>query len=128
MDPVAEWDMQAFLTRTDLRPSDFACIRQAFGCLCAAILYLQENKCRHKDIKPQNILIKSGKVFITDFGIARDWTGKGRSTTIGSAGAFSPEYAAPEVVEQEARNSSSDMWSLGCVYLDMAVINFLPST
>jgi serine/threonine protein kinase len=121
MEPVADCDMDAFLNRSDFSPADFVCIRQAFGCLCSAILYLQEKQCRHKDIKPHNILLKGAKIYITDFGIARDWTQKGRSTTTGAAGAFSPEYAAPEVVEQQPRNSSSDIWSLGCVFLDMVV-------
>jgi serine/threonine protein kinase len=125
MEPVAEYDMDIFLSRGALSPADQTCIRQAFGCLCSAIIYLQKKSCRHKDIKPKNILIKAGKVYITDFGIARDWTGKGRSTTTGPAGSYSPDYAAPEVVEHKPRNSSSDMWSLGCVYVVMVVGNLL---
>jgi len=30
-------------------------------------------------------------------------------------------YAAPEVAEWEARNEAADIWSLGCVHLDMLV-------
>lgn len=61
------------------------------------------------------------QVFITDFGLARDWTGKGRSTTTGVVNAHTHAYAAPEVLEQRPRNTSSDVWSLGCVFLDMVV-------
>ncbi|KIW91163.1 uncharacterized protein Z519_08058 [Cladophialophora bantiana CBS 173.52] len=85
---------------------------------------LQEQRCHHKDIKPGNILVKAGKVFITDFGIANDWSDKTRSTATGQILSFSLPYAAPQVLDFKPRNTASDMWSLGCVYLDMvAVLN-----
>lgn len=120
MEPLAEYDMRSFLGRPCPTAADFNCIRQAFGCLCAAIIYLQEQEIRHKDIKPENILVDRSRVFITDFGLARDWT-EGRSTTTGIVNALTHAYAAPEVLEQRPRNSSSDIWSLGCVFLDMVV-------
>lgn len=121
MVPIAECDLHTFLERDTLKPADFECIRQSFGCLCAAIIYLQEQCIRHKDIKPQNILVYGSKVYITDFGLARDWTGKSKSITTGVVDGLTHEYAAPEVLEAEPRGSSSDVWSLGCVFLDMVV-------
>lgn len=121
MEPVADSDLRAFLSQTSFHPAEYDCIREAFGCLCAAVIYLQRQNCRHKDIKPENILVKQRKIYITDFGIARDWKALGKSTTTGDIGPISKPYAAPEVVAQEPRNSSSDIWSLGCVYLDMIV-------
>ena len=59
-------------------------------------------------------------MFITDFGTARDWS-EGRATTTGMTGPYTPAYAAPEVAVWEARNEAADIWSLGCVYLDMLV-------
>jgi tRNA A-37 threonylcarbamoyl transferase component Bud32 len=121
MEPVADSDLRVFLSQTSFYPAEYDCIREAFGCLCAAIIYLQRQNCRHKDIKPENILVKQRRIYITDFGIARDWKALGKSTTTGDIGPISKPYAAPEVVAQEPRNSSSDIWSLGCVYLDMIV-------
>lgn len=121
MEPVADSDLRAFLSQTSFYPAEYDCIREAFGCLCAAIIYLQRQNCRHKDIKPENILVKQRRIYITDFGIARDWKALGKSTTTGDIGPISKPYAAPEVIAQEPRNSSSDIWSLGCVYLDMIV-------
>ena len=121
MEPIADCDMEFFLNKPALSQADVTCIRQAFGCLCAAIIYLQEKQCRHKDIKPRNILVKSGRIFITDFGIARDWSGKSKSITTGVIVECTPEYAAPEVIDRQPRGSPADMWSLGCVYLNMIV-------
>jgi serine/threonine protein kinase len=53
--------------------------------------------------------------------MARDWSGQSRNATIGKSGAYTLGYATPEVLNKEPRNSSADVWSLGCIYLDMAV-------
>ncbi|OQV08548.1 Ankyrin repeat-containing protein isoform 1 [Cladophialophora immunda] len=119
MEPVADSNLTDFLSKGSFLPGETDCIRQAFGCLCSAIVYLNLQKCRHKDIKPDNILIKQRRVYITDFGLARDWT-LGKSTTTGhEIGPISRKYAAPEVLSRDPRGSSADIWSLGCVYLDM---------
>ncbi|CAO2655578.1 Nn.00g043810.m01.CDS01 [Neocucurbitaria sp. VM-36] len=89
-----------------------------FGCLTAALTYLHNQNIRHKDIKPQNILVAKGNVLLADFGLARDFSDDVGSTTSGLTSA-SPRYCAPEVAMYEARNTSSDIWSLGCVFLEM---------
>ena len=121
MEPVADADLRKFLNQASFHPAEYDCIREAFGCLCAAIIYLKGKNIRHKDIKPENILVRQRKIYITDFGIARDWKALGRSTTTGDIGPISLPYVAPEVVGLEPRNTSADIWSLGCVYLDMIV-------
>ena len=121
MEPVADLDLAKFLSQTSYLPAEYDCIRQAFGCLCAALVYLKSQRVRHKDIKPENILVKQRKVFLTDFGLAMDWKTLGRSTTTGAHGPISRRYAPPEVMKDEPRNTSADIWSLGCVYLDMVV-------
>jgi serine/threonine protein kinase len=80
--------------------------------------FLHDNKMRHKDIKPPNILSKQDEVYLTDFGVSLDWTELGHSTAQGPP-TITPRYRAPEVVAFEPRNSSSDIWSLGCVFLEM---------
>lgn len=94
-------------------------LRSYFGCLTASLKYLHEQSIRHKDIKPQNILISKGRVLFADFGISRDCVDNVGSTTTGLTPA-SPRYCAPEVAAYEARNTSSDIWSLGCVFIEMA--------
>jgi serine/threonine protein kinase len=55
---------------------------------------------------------------VTDFGISRDWSGRDRDTTQGPT-YKTLRYCAPEVATGEAKNSSSDIWSLGCVFLEI---------
>ena len=78
-------------------------------------------KIRHRDIKPQNILVKGSSVYLTDFGISLDWENLSRSTTTKDT-AKSMLYCAPEVARYEKRNTSADIWSLGCVFLEMLTI------
>ena len=39
-----------------------------------------------------------------------------------------PPYTAPEVLEHHRSSTSSDVWSLGCVFLDMVVSDKKPPT
>lgn len=72
----------------------------------------------HRDIKPQNIMIKSdGMVKVTDFGIAKmdsNVTMTNTSKVFGSAQYISPEQAQGKVVDLR-----TDIYSLGCVMYEM---------
>ncbi|KAH7123691.1 kinase-like domain-containing protein [Dendryphion nanum] len=92
-----------------------------FGCLATALEFLHSMKIRHKDIKPQNILVHGKNVLLTDFGISNDWSSLAAPTTSGP-GARDPRYCAPEVAEWDKRNESADIFSLGCVFLEMITV------
>ncbi|PVI05413.1 kinase-like protein [Periconia macrospinosa] len=121
--PVAKDVLKAMFERQSreqpLPQSDIATLRHAFGCLATALAYLHEQEVRHKDIKPGNILLSEGRVYLCDFGISRDWSKSENSTTEGDVMKFTRRYCAPEVFNQESRNTKSDIWSLGCVYMEM---------
>ena len=72
----------------------------------------------HCDIKPHNILLtKSGKVKVTDFGIARvinSSTIMNRESILGSVHYLSPEQAAGDPVTEK-----TDIYSLGIVLYEM---------
>jgi serine/threonine protein kinase len=119
--PVAECDLKDYLEKPTLTKNELRSIRKFFGCITSGVGYLHDKSCRHKDIKPGNILIKKGTVYITDFGLAYDFTDKSVSKTRGVMGERSMNYVAPEVVAEEPRGTASDMWSLGCIFLDMIV-------
>jgi serine/threonine protein kinase len=119
MAPVADHDLYAFyqLVTTENTPL----LRSFFGCLAGALNFLHEVKIRHRDIKPQNILVKGPHVYLTDFGISLNWENLSRSTTTEDT-AKSLLYCAPEVARFEKRNTSADVWSLGCVFVEMLTV------
>lgn len=131
--PVADGgDLDDFLGdlyQDDLNMNDatvntkVAVLKRAFGCLAAGLAFLREQRIRHKDIKPENILIDRGRVLYTDFGLALDSTMFESSTTEGPT-SMTRKWAAPELLSGRPRNSSSDVYSLGCVFVKIfAVIN-----
>ncbi len=119
MAPVADYDLASFYDR--VTPENIALLRSVFGCLAGALDFLHKAKIRHRDIKPQNILVKGHGIYFTDFGISLDWQDLSRSTTTKDT-AKSMLYCAPEVARWEKRNTSSDVWSLGCVFFEMLTL------
>jgi len=84
------------------------------------------------DIKPKNILMRNmdsssrphkrkWKPYIADFGIARNYTSLAASETDGPT-MFTRKYAAPEVVDRQSRGLSADIFSLGCVFLEIKTV------
>lgn len=118
MAPIADCNLKEYLD-AQLTTERRSPLCTFFGCLTSAIHYLHENRVRHKDIKPQNVLVRGDDhVYLTDFGLALDYSEAGRSTTTAEV-VKSPRYCSPELAAYRPRNTASDIWSLGCVFLEM---------
>lgn len=133
MEPVAENDLHEFLAILDSTetPADRtqSCIllQKWTGCLIAVMEFLHSHKIKHKDVKPANILVRGDNVLITDFGIARAVNDESTTASIGTPGVHSPMYCAPEVAYQNhARGRAVDIFSLGCVLLEMLITTTSP--
>lgn len=132
--PVAKYDLARFL----LARSDFlgfqkgnetkemehiARIKHYFTCLCNALEYLHRAGIKHRDIKPENILIdRFNTILLTDFDISKEY----HNTTVGKSDGRTPctiKYSPKEVCNGEPRDISSDVFSLGCVFLEMATVS-----
>ncbi|KAH7170821.1 hypothetical protein EDB81DRAFT_941680 [Dactylonectria macrodidyma] len=99
--------------------------------LLEGLVYLHESRIAHRDIKPENILLDhNGIIKYVDFGAAKVIARQGR-TLAGEGHSSSqpnrsmtgtPMYMSPEVIKGEnpGRAGSVDIWSLGCVILEMA--------
>ena len=69
---------------------------------------------QHLDIKPENLLILSGRVKVADFGLVKDI----QDATVSLVGGLTPVYAAPEVFAGHP-SLHSDQYSLAIVYQEL---------
>ncbi|KUJ09273.1 kinase-like protein [Mollisia scopiformis] len=88
---------------------------------------------RHGDIKPENILFLAldgtsvvpeenyGNLALADFGLTEfhNIKTRTRSLTRGTTTRGTPTYAPPEVALRQKISRAYDIWSLGCVFLEL---------
>lgn len=101
-----------------------ACVQQAMGCLTAATHFMHQNNVRHKDIKPENILVHDGSLIFADFGLSRDFMGSGSTTQGPSVGTIT--YFSPELAAGKKRGTKADVFALGCVFLEILNVLIKP--
>ncbi|KAG9528404.1 MAP kinase-like protein, partial [Aureobasidium melanogenum] len=95
--------------------------------ILSGLAYLHSKDIIHRDIKGANILVDNhGSVKISDFGISKRVeassllvppTGKRTGPRVSLQG--SVFWMAPEVVKQTAYTRKADIWSLGCLIVEM---------
>jgi len=72
----------------------------------------------HRDVKPQNVmLLHSGNIKVTDFGIARFTRSETRTMTENAIG--SVHYISPEQARGDLTDGKSDIYSVGVVLYEM---------
>jgi serine/threonine protein kinase len=127
--PIADTTLSLWLDRfSSQKPANFSqVITKMFGCLASSVRYLHEQRpvVKHLDIKPQNILIVEGDgefphVVLCDFGIS---TSDDLSV---QTQPLTRQYVAPEVFGGSTRTVAADIWSLGCVFAEMASVSYSP--
>lgn len=94
------------------------------GEIALALRYLHKQGIIYRDLKLENLMLdKEGHVKITDFGLCKENIRFGADTTSTFCG--TPEYLAPEVVEDREYDQAVDWWGLGCVMYEM-ITGMLP--
>ena len=85
---------------------------------CAALAHAHESGLVHRDVKPQNLLLREdGVLKIADFGIARAEEAT-RLTRIGTV-LGTVQYLSPEQAAGEHVTAAADLYSLGAVLYEL---------
>jgi len=97
-----------------LKPA-IRCIRE----IASALHYAQEKGFIHRDVKPDNILLREdGSCVLGDFGIARAADSGTIMTKTGSV-VGTPHYMSPEQLRGRAIDGRADLYSLGVVFFQL---------
>jgi serine/threonine protein kinase len=86
--------------------------------LTLAIGHLHSNGFVYRDLKPENILVDAGgHLRVTDFGLVKAKMQDAKATTSTFCG--TPEYIAPEMLQQQPYTKAVDWWSFGILVFEM---------
>jgi serine/threonine protein kinase len=95
--------------------SDFDKCHVPFSGILEGLWFLHNQLIFHKDVKPENILFDGSTAILTDFGVSKLY--KPRNPTNYTRSTYS--YLAPEQVSHEQSSPQSDMFSMGCCFLQL---------
>lgn len=90
--------------------------------IALALGHLHNQNIIYRDLKPENILMgEDGYVMLTDFGLAKI-LGQNEKTY---SFCGTPEYMAPEVLQEKGHHFPVDWWALGILTYEM-IVGFPP--
>jgi len=92
--------------------------------VCEGLKYAHARGILHRDLKPQNIMLRDGVPKISDWGLSKVMT-QSRTTTV--SGGFTAHYAAPEQITNKPKDERTDIWQLGVILYEL-VTGTLPFT
>ncbi len=108
--PLADGDLDKIKLPKEYIPN-------VFKQICLAVKYLHQNHITHCDLKPANILIKDGEIWLSDFGLVKLYSScisSNPKRAIGTLG-----YRSIELLLGDESLSQSDIWSLGIILIEL---------
>jgi serine/threonine protein kinase len=103
------YDCALFQKMDNLSSRDFAML---MADVCSGLAYIHSAGIVHCDVNPANILVKSDRAALCDFGMARTYPSKEKSEIT------TPRYRAPEVRFDEQWGCAIDVWAVGICILE----------
>ena len=115
-------DLAMFIKRKQQsqKKIDTATVLDWFVQLTIALKYIHQRKIIHRDLKTRNVFLRRNRVKLGDFGISRMMKSYNEYA---NTFAGTPYYMSPEVLKQEGYNFKSDIWSLGCIFYELLMLD-----
>lgn len=123
---VYEWaaagDLKRQLRKAQEKGTGFEerVIWKYFSQICQAIQHMHEKRIMHRDLKPANIFLTlDGTIKVGDLGLSRELSA---DTIQAHSKVGTPLYMSPEVLKGDGYDFKSDVWSLGCLLYELAML------
>jgi NIMA (never in mitosis gene a)-related kinase len=88
--------------------------------LASALEHMHQKRIMHRDLKPANIFVSmDGSLKLGDLGLGRFFSSQ---TLEAFSKVGTPLYMSPEVLRGAGYDMRSDVWSLGCVLYELAML------
>jgi len=109
----------------ELGPLNEVVIRRFIKQILEGLKYLHDKGIVHKNLKCSNVLVDNNScIKLSDFGTLKEivllGTTQCNKNELEKALEGSVYWAAPEVVKNKETTKASDIWSLGCVIIEMS--------
>ncbi|KAI3643200.1 hypothetical protein MP228_012755 [Amoeboaphelidium protococcarum] len=128
MFPWCDFDFSAFLRSahevpwwTERTPNQqLILITDWMACLASGLSALHKKKIKHQDLKPEKILLDANLLpVISDFGLSKAFDKNSKSVKVQGTRAYLPPEQLDGIVGR-----SGDIFSLGLVYVELALLFF----
>jgi len=86
--------------------------------LLLGLNHLHSSGIIHRALTPETILLENQNIKITKFSLIKNFTTQ-KNNSIVKIGSNNISYAAPEVILKGNYSVYSDMWSLGCIFVEL---------
>ncbi|XP_064780889.1 cGMP-dependent protein kinase 1 isoform X1 [Oncorhynchus masou masou] len=88
------------------------------ACVVEAYAYLHKKGIMYRDLKPENLMLDAkGYVKLVDFGFAKELVQGNKTYSF----CGTPEYMAPEIIQNQGHDFAADFWSLGILVYELLV-------
>ena len=107
--------------RAGLGPLAFERVLRIGRRLAAALAYVHGEGLVHRDLKPDNVILRDGdEPILVDFGLVDAVRSSREALDLRTGLTGTAGYMAPEVIRGEAVDARADLYALGCILYEMA--------
>jgi len=92
------------------------------GEIILGLLYLHGAKIIYRDLKLDNVMLDGeGHIKIADFGMCKEGVDQNVESTLCTTFCGTPDYIAPEIINEEPYGASVDWWAMGVLLYEMVI-------
>jgi serine/threonine protein kinase len=130
--PMVEINLQQIWDTGTAATAQYAHLSNQLGCLASAVAFIHDAGICHDDISPSNVLLSQGRLMLSGFGQSHfGRTSEQNPVPVSTGASGSKRKLITERKTDRQKfllDRSYDIWSLGCVYIDICTLRLRPQS